>query len=239
MWLWGGFAVDSPTLTRFFALHYLLPFVIAAVAGLHVWALHVGGQNNPLGIDMKSKQDTVPFSPHATIKDLFGTVVFLILLAYIAFYVPNYLTHPDNYIPANPLQTPAHIVPEWYLLPFYAILRAIPNKLLGVVALAASIIVLVFVPWLDTSRVRSATFRPLYRQFFWILVLTAIGLGYLGAQPPEGGYVIAARILTTYYFAHFLIILPLLGLVERPRPVPTSITEAVLAKRGVMAEAPR
>jgi ubiquinol-cytochrome c reductase cytochrome b subunit len=239
MWLWGGFAVDSPTLTRFFALHYLLPFVIAAVAGLHVWALHVGGQNNPLGIDMKSKQDTVPFSPHATIKDLFGTVVFLILFAYIAFYVPNYLTHPDNYIPANPLQTPAHIVPEWYLLPFYAILRAIPNKLLGVVALAASIIVLVFVPWLDTSRVRSATFRPLYRQFFWILVLTALGLGYLGAQPPEGGYVIAARILTTYYFAHFLIILPLLGLVERPRPVPTSITEAVLAKRGVMAEAGR
>jgi quinol-cytochrome oxidoreductase complex cytochrome b subunit len=144
--------------------------------------------------------------------------------------VPNYLSHPDNYIAANPLVTPAHIVPEWYFLPFYAILRAIPDKLLGVSALFGSIAILVFVPWLDTSRVRSATFRPIYRQFFWIFVATGIGLGYLGAQPPEGGYVIAARILTFYYFAHFLIVMPVVGLLERPKPLPTSITESVLGK---------
>ncbi len=232
MWLWGGFAVDSPTLTRFYALHYLLPFVIAGLVILHIWALHVVGQNNPLGINVKSKQDTVPFTPHATIKDLFGTVVFLILFAWIAFYVPNYFNHPDNYIPANPLQTPPHIVPEWYLLPFYAILRAIPNKLIGVIALFLAIAVLAFLPWLDTSRVRSATFRPLYRQFFWVFVIVAIGLGYIGSQPPEGGFILAGRVLTVYYFVHFLIILPLLGLVEKPKPLPTSITEAVLAKTG-------
>jgi len=234
-WLWGGFAVDSPTLTRFYSLHYLVPFVIAGVVVLHVWALHVVGQNNPLGIDIKSKQDTVPFTPHATMKDLFGLVVFLILFAWLAFFLPNYLTHPDNYIPANPLVTPAHIVPEWYLLPFYAILRAIPDKLLGVVALFASIAVLAFLPWLDTSRVRSAKYRPLYRQFFWIFVVVGIGLGYLGSQPPEGGFVIAARILTAYYFIYFLVILPVLGLVERPRPLPVSITEAVLAKNATAA----
>ncbi|MEX0853101.1 MAG: cytochrome b N-terminal domain-containing protein [Bauldia sp.] len=236
-WLWGGFAVDSPTLTRFYSLHYLLPFMIAGVVILHIWALHVVGQNNPLGIGVKSKEDTVRFTPHATIKDLFGLSVFLILYAWLTFFLPNYLGHPDNYIPANPLQTPAHIVPEWYLLPFYAILRAIPNKLTGVIALFASIAVLVFVPWLDTSRVRSATFRPIYRQFFWIFVLVTIGLGYLGSQPPEGGYLIAARLLTTYYFLHFLIILPVVGLIERPKPLPTSITEAVLAKSGAAAEA--
>jgi ubiquinol-cytochrome c reductase cytochrome b/c1 subunit len=232
MWLWGGFAVDSPTLTRFYSLHYLVPFVITGVVVLHIWSLHVTGQNNPLGINVRSSEDTVPFSPHATTMDLVGTVVFLILFAWIAFFLPNFLQSPDNYIPANPLQTPSRIVPDWYLLPFYAILRAIPNKLIGVIALFGSIAVLVFLPWLDTSRVRSATFRPLYRQFFWIFLLVTIGLGYLGSQPPEGGYVIAARILTAYYFAHFLIILPLLGLIERPRPLPTSITEAVLAKRA-------
>jgi len=231
-WLWGGFAVDSPTLTRFYALHYLVPFVIAGVVILHVWALHVVGQNNPLGIDIKSRQDAVPFTPHATIKDLFGLVVFLILFVWLTFFLPNFLGHPDNYIPANPLATPAHIVPEWYLLPFYAILRAIPDKLLGVVALFGAIAVLAFLPWLDTSRVRSAKFRPLYRQFFWIFVVVGIGLGYLGSQPPEGGYVVAARILTAYYFLHFLVILPVLGLVERPRPLPVSITEAVLAKNA-------
>ncbi len=232
MWLWGGFAVDSPTLTRFFALHYLLPFVIAGVVVLHIWALHVVGQNNPLGINMKTNEDTVPFSPHATIKDLVGTVVFLILFAWVAFFIPNFLQSPDNYIPANPLQTPAHIVPDWYLLPFYAILRSIPDKLMGVIALFASIAVLVFLPWLDTSRVRSATFRPLYRQFFWIFVLVTLGLGYLGSQPPEGAYVVVSRILSAYYFAHFLIILPILGLVEKPKPLPKSITEAVLAKHA-------
>jgi ubiquinol-cytochrome c reductase cytochrome b subunit len=177
-----------------------------------------------------SAHDTVPFHPLYTNTYFFGLSVFLILFAWLVFYIPNYLGHPDNYIAANPLQTPAHIVPEWYFLPFYAILRAIPNKLLGVIAMFSSIAVLAFVPWLDTSRVRSATFRPIYRQFYWIFLLTAVGLGYLGSQPPEGGYVVAARILTVYYFAHFLIVMPLLGLLERPRPLPTSITESVLAK---------
>ena len=236
-WLWGGFAVDNPTLNRFYSLHYLLPFMIAGVVILHIWALHVPGNGNPTGVEVKDKQDTVAFHPYYTIKDFFGLTIFLILLAWVTFYVPNYLSHPDNYIAANPLVTPAHIVPEWYFLPFYAILRAIPDKLFGVIALFASIAILVFAPWLDTSRVRSATFRPIYRQFFWIFVATGIGLGYLGAQPPEGGYVIAARILTFYYFAHFLIVMPIVGLLERPKPLPTSITEAVLARNGATAGA--
>ena len=227
-WLWGGFAVGDPTLNRFFSLHYLLPFMIAGVVILHIWALHVAGQTNPTGIEVKSKQDVVPFTPHATMKDAFSLTLFLILFAWFIFYMPNYLGHPDNYIEANPLVTPAHIVPEWYLLPFYAILRAIPSKLGGVIAMFSAIAVLFFVPWLDTSRVRSAKYRPLYKQFFWILVAAGIGLGYLGSQPPEGGYVIAARILTLYYFAHFLIIMPLLGLFESPKPRPPSIADAVL-----------
>ncbi len=226
----GGFAVDNPTLNRFYSLHYLLPFMIAGVVVLHIWALHVPGNGNPAGVNVKSSQDTVPFHPYYTIKDTFGLSVFLILFAWIVFYIPNYLGHPDNYIPADPLHTPAEIVPEWYFLPYYAILRSIPNKLFGVIAFAASIAILVFVPWLDTSKVRSARFRPIYRQFFWIFVLCVIGLGYLGSQKPEGGLVIAARILTLYYFAHFLIVLPLLGLLEKPKPLPASITESVLAK---------
>ncbi len=234
-WLWGGFSVDNPTLNRFFSLHYLLPFMIAGVVGLHIWALHVPGNGNPSGVDVKSDQDTVPFHPYYTIKDVFGLSVFLILFAWLVFYIPNYLGDPDNYIAANPLQTPAHIVPEWYLLPFYAILRAIPNKLIGVIALFGAIAIVAFIPWLDTSRVRSATFRPIYRQLFWIFVAVGLGLGYLGSQPPEGGYVIAARILTVYYFAHFLIVLPVVGLLEKPKPLPTSITEAVLAKNAAKA----
>jgi ubiquinol-cytochrome c reductase cytochrome b/c1 subunit len=165
-------------------------------------------------------------------KDSFALVCFMILLAWFVFYTPNYLGHPDNYIPANPLQTPPHIVPEWYFLPYYAILRAIPNKLLGVVALFGSIAVLFIVPWLDTSKVRSARYRPLYRIFFWLLIVSVVGLGYLGSKPPEGVYVAAARILTIYYFAHFFVILPLLGFIETPRPVPSSISEAVLKKGG-------
>jgi ubiquinol-cytochrome c reductase cytochrome b/c1 subunit len=231
-WLWGGFAVEGPTLNRFYSLHYLLPFMIAGVVGLHVWALHVVGQNNPTGIEIKSKEDTVPFTPHATIKDSFALVCILVLFAWLVFFLPNYLGHPDNYIMADPLKTPAHIVPEWYFLPFYAILRAIPSKLGGVIAMFGSIAIFILVPWLDTSRVRSAVYRPIYRQFFWIFILTGVLLGYLGSQPAEGGYIIAARILTAYYFAHFLIIMPLLGILERPKPMPSSITEAVLAKNG-------
>jgi quinol-cytochrome oxidoreductase complex cytochrome b subunit len=226
-WLWGGYSVGNPTLNRFFSLHYLLPFVILGVVILHIWALHVAGQNNPTGVEPKSKRDVVPFTPYATIKDLFIMVVFCILYAWFVFYLPNYLIHPDNYIPANPEVTPTHIVPEWYYLPFYAILRAIPNKLLGVLFLLASILILVFVPWLDTSKVRSASYRPLYRQFVWIFGAVVVGLGWLGSKPPEGNYVIAARILTAWYFIHFLIILPVLGLIERTRPLPASISEAI------------
>jgi quinol-cytochrome oxidoreductase complex cytochrome b subunit len=231
-WLWGGYAVDQPLLLRFFSLHYLLPFVIAFVVVLHVWALHVVGQNNPDGIDVKTDKDTVAFTPYASMKDSFALVCFLILLAWFVFYTPNYLGHSDNYIPANPLQTPPHIVPEWYFLPFYAILRAIPSKFFGVVAMFASILVLFILPWLDTSKVRSARYRPLYRLFFWVFVVCCVGLGYLGSKPPEGVYVLAARILTIYYFAHFFVVLPLLGFIETPKPLPNSISEAVLKKNG-------
>ena len=234
-WLWGGYAVGNPTLNRFYSLHYLLPFVIVGVVVLHVWALHVAGQNNPTGIEPQSDKDTVAFTPYATIKDAFGLSVFFVLFAWFVFYVPNYLGHPDNYIPANPAVTPTHIVPEWYYLPFYAILRAIPSKLGGVTALAAAIIIVAFLPWLDTSRVRSGRYRPLYRQFFWVFVLVCIGLGWLGSKPAEGNYVFAARILTTYYFVHFLIILPLLGVLETTKPVPSSISADVLKGKGSVA----
>jgi len=227
-WLWGGYSVGNPTLNRFYALHYLLPFVIAGVVVLHVWALHVAGQNNPAGIEAKSSQDTVAFTPYATVKDVFVLSCFLLLYGWVVFYVPNYMGHPDNYIPANPTVTPTHIVPEWYYLPFYAILRAIPSKLGGVTMLLAAIVILAFVPWLDTSKVRSASYRPLYRQFFWIFAIVCVGLGWLGSKPAEGGYVIAARVLTAWYFIHFLIILPLLGLFETPKALPSSISATVL-----------
>ncbi|MBB3971541.1 cytochrome b [Hansschlegelia beijingensis] len=228
-WLWGGFAVDNATLNRFFALHYLLPFMIVGVVGLHIWALHHVGQNNPTGVEVKDiRKDTVPFTPYATLKDAFAVVCFMIMFAWFIFYTPNYLGHADNYIPANPLVTPAHIVPEWYFLPFYAILRAIPSKLGGVMALFGSVAILAFLPWLDTSKVRSANYRPLYRQFFWIFVGVCILLGWLGSKPAEGWYVVFARIATVYYFAHFLIILPLLGFFEKTKPLPPSIADSVL-----------
>jgi quinol-cytochrome oxidoreductase complex cytochrome b subunit len=229
-WLWGGYAVDNATLNRFFSLHYLLPFMIAGVVVLHIWALHVPGSNNPAGIEPRNDKDTLPFHPYFTIKDGFALVCFLVFYSWFVFYVPNYLGHADNYIEANPLQTPAHIVPEWYYLPFYAILRSIPSKLGGTAAMFAAVLIIAFVPWLDTSRVRSAAYRPLYRIFFWLFVACCVLLGYMGSQPPEGLYVIAGRLLTFYYFLHFLVILPVLGLVERPKPVPKSIAEAVLAK---------
>ncbi|RAI37828.1 cytochrome c1 [Rhodoplanes roseus] len=227
-WLWGGYSVGDPTLTRFFSLHYLLPFVIVAFVVLHVWALHVVGQNNPAGVEPKSDEDTVPFTPYATFKDLFYFSAFMLLFMWFVFYVPNYLGHADNYIPANPSVTPAHIVPEWYYLPFYAILRAIPNKLAGVIALFGSILILAFLPWLDTSKVKSGSYRPLFKIFFWIFVVVCILLGWLGAKPAEGGYVLAARILTAWYFLHFIVVLPVIGLIEKPLPVPDSITEAAM-----------
>ncbi len=226
--LWGGFAVDNPTLNRFFSLHYLLPFAIVGVVVLHIWALHMHGSNNPLGIEAKGPQDKIAFHPYYTIKDLFGLAAFTVIFAAFVFFAPNFFGEPDNYIPANPLSTPPHIVPEWYFLPFYAILRSIPDKLLGVLAMFGSILVLFVLPWLDTSRVRSARFRPTYRVFFWIFVVDCIVLGYIGSQPPEGWKLIVGQLSTLWYFAHFVIVLPLLGWFERPLPLPTSISEPVL-----------
>ncbi len=233
-WLWGGFTVDNPTLQRFFSLHYLLPFIIFALVFLHILALHQVGSNNPLGIDL-SKKDKIPFHPYYTVKDLFGLGVFLLVYGYFVFYAPTAFISPVNFEPANPLQTPPHIVPEWYFLPFYAILRAItfdilfiPAKLGGVIAMFGAIFVLFLLPWLDTSPVRSARFRPIYKQFFWILVLDVLVLGYVGAKPAEGWYVTIGQIATAYYFLHFLVILPILGKIERPLPLPKSLDEPVL-----------
>ncbi|HXC27216.1 MAG TPA: cytochrome b N-terminal domain-containing protein [Stellaceae bacterium] len=238
--LWGGFTVGNPTLNRFFSLHYLLPFIIVAVVGLHLVALHTHGSNNPLGIDSKGPQDSIPFHPYYTVKDMFGLMVFLIFFSIFIFYLPNALGDPQNYIPANPLQTPPDIVPEWYFLPFYAILRSmtfdvlgIPSKLIGVTLMFSSIIVLFLLPWLDTSRVRSARFRPIYKKIFWLLVIDVFTLGYVGAHPPAGTTVIIGQIATAYYFFHFLILFPLLGKLERPRPLPNSIGAAVLGPAAV------
>ena len=234
-WLWGGYSVGNPTLNRFYSLHYLFPFLIFGLVILHIWALHVPGNNNPTGIDVKkNNNETVPFHPHIVIKDIFALLIFVVIFFVFVFFAPNVLGHPDNYIEANPLVTPSHIVPEWYLLPFYAILRAIPSKLGGVVFMFASIFILMLLPWLDTSKVKSATFRPLYKKFFWVLVITVISLGYLGAKPPEGIYLILARIATIYYFVHFLIILPLLGRYEKTSPLPLSISDPVLNKPDVV-----
>jgi ubiquinol-cytochrome c reductase cytochrome b subunit len=236
-WLWGGFAVDNPTLNRFFSLHYLLPFVLAGAVGLHIWALHVPGNNNPTGVEPKSKQDTVPFHPYYTMKDAFAIVVFLMLYMGFVAWNPNYLGHAINYQEANPLVTPSHIVPEWYYLPFYAILRAIPDKLGGVIAMFSSILILLALPWLDTSRVRSGKYRPIFKQAFWIFVIVCIALGFLGSKPPEGIYVTLSRICTFLYFAYFIIFLPLIGLLESPKPLPPSISDAVLAKKTPAAPA--
>lgn len=235
-WLWGGFAVDNPTLNRFFSLHYLLPFIIFALVFLHLWALHTTKSNNPLGIDVKGPQDMIPFTPYYTIKDYFGLGVFLIIYLGFVFFAPNFFGEPDNYIKANPLQTPPHIVPEWYFLPFYAILRAITfdlfwgalsAKLLGVISMFASVLILLFLPWLDRSPVRSARFRPIYKQIFWLFVVDCLVLGVVGGHPPEGWWIPIGQIATALYFAFFLIILPLLPYIEKTRPLPSSISAAV------------
>ncbi|MFP3943866.1 MAG: cytochrome b [Alphaproteobacteria bacterium] len=229
-WLWGGFSVDEPTLTRFYSLHYLLPFVLLGVVMLHIWALHVPGNNNPLGIDPKSGKDMVPFHPYYTTKDAFALVVFLLLFGWFVFFQPNALGHPDNYIPADPLVTPSHIVPEWYFLPFYAILRSIPDKLGGVVAMFGAVLILFAVPWLDRAKVRSMRFRPLLRLFFILFVAACLVLGYVGAQLPTEPYITMGRIATAYYFGYFLVVLPLFSLNEKPRVLPESIHKAVLAR---------
>ncbi len=225
--LWGGFSVDNPTLNRFFSLHYLLPFVIVGVVVLHIWALHIPGSNNPLGIEA-TPADKIPFHPYYTSKDAFGVGVLLLVYFAVVFWAPNSMGHPDNYIPANPLVTPPHIVPEWYFLPFYAILRAVPDKLFGVVLMFSSILILFVLPWLDTSRIRSATFRPAFKIFFWIFVVVTVMLTWCGAQLPEGLPLILSQIGTFWYFAHFLIVLPVLGWLETPKPLPASISEPVI-----------
>ncbi len=238
-WLLGGFAPDNATLNRFFALHYVLPFAILGVVILHVWALHIPGSSNPTGIEVKDEADTVPFHPYYTAKDGFGVAVFLTLFAAMLFFFPNLLASPDNYIPANPMSTPAHIEPEWYFWPFYAILRAftsdvfgIPAKLLGVIAMFSSIALLFFLPWIDTSPVRSGNYRPLFKKFFWALVIDILILGWMGKSPAEQPYVLISQFAAIYYFAHFLIILPIVSRMERPLPLPNSITEAVLSKHA-------
>jgi ubiquinol-cytochrome c reductase cytochrome b/c1 subunit len=240
-WIWGGFAVNDATLNRLFSLHYLLPFVIVGLVALHIWALHVVGNNNPVGVDLRDPaKEAVPFHPYYTAKDGFAVAVFCLLFAYFVFYMPNYLGDAVNYVEANPLQTPPHIVPEWYFLPFYAILRSITDdlwiiqilplingKLGGVIAMFGAIAVLIFIPWLDTSRERSTRYRPIYKWFFWLLVIDCLALGYLGAKPPEGGYLMAAQLATAYYFIHFLIVLPVVGVIETPRKKPQTIADAI------------
>jgi quinol-cytochrome oxidoreductase complex cytochrome b subunit len=305
-WLWGGFSVDNPTLNRFFALHFLMPFILVGVVMLHLVALHQHGSNNPTGIDVKGPQDQIPFHPYYTVKDFFGFSAFFMVFAAFVFFAPNYLGHADNYIPADPMVTPAHIVPEWYFLPFYAILRAIvfdiplwivglpiiavafglrctdasrallnkipfvgataasfvpqkklpdcwfygllavgavatiaglmgafiASKLAGVLAMFGSILILVIIPWMDTSAVRSLNYRPIMRVFFWIFVVVSIVLGYCGSKPPEGIYPILSLIGTVYYFGYFLVIMPFVGRMEKPRPVPESISAAVTANHS-------
>lgn len=257
IWLRGGPGIDNATLNRFFSLHYLLPFVIFGVVVLHLWALHTSGQNNPVGILIpkdREKKDMIPFHPYYTVKDGFALILFLMLFSLFVFFMPDSLGHADNYIPANPLQTPAHIVPEWYMLPFYAILRAIPDKFGGVVAMFGSIGVLFILPWLDTSKVRSMRYRPTMKVFFVVFCLVGLGLGWCGGQLPDAhvipnlvtfnlvdgdlnSYLWLTRLLTAYYFAFFFIILPLVGLKETPLPIPASISEPVLGGSDAMTSA--
>ncbi len=242
-WLWGGYSVDNPTLARFYAFHYLIPFLIVGVVWVHLWSLHKVKSGNPLGLDIKGPQDTIPFHPYYTVKDNFGFGMFFILYAAFVFFAPNLLGEPDNYIPANPLVTPPHIVPEWYFLPYYAILRAVPDigafgfvlvsaKLAGVIAMFASILVLFALPWLDRSPVRSGRFRPIFKQLFWLLVADCIVLGWVGANTPAGLFLTIGRIATAYYFLHFLVLLPLVSWLEKPKPLPESIAAAVTEGGG-------
>jgi quinol-cytochrome oxidoreductase complex cytochrome b subunit len=231
VWIWGGFSVDNPTLNRFFVLHFLLPFILVALSLIHVIALHKHKSNNPLGIDLHVPSDMIPFHPYFTAKDCVGVGVFMTCFVYVICFQPNFFGEPDNYIPANPLVTPAHIVPEWYFLPFYAILRSIPNKLGGVMVMGAAIVVLAMLPWLDTSPIRSAKFRPYYRIAFWIHLVVCIILGWAGKQPAEGWYLVVGRVSTFYYFFHFIILMPVLGRIE-PRPnLPESIGDYMLQRK--------
>ena len=245
-WLLGGPAVDNATLNRFFSLHYLLPFVIAGLVVVHIWAFHTTGNNNPTGVEVRrtskaeAKKDTVPFWPYFVIKDLFALAVILLVFAAIIGFHPNFMGHPDNYIEANALATPAHIVPEWYFLPFYAVLRAITfdllfldAKFLGVLAMFGAIAVMFFAPWLVTSSTRSGKYRPIFKWWFWILVVDFFVLMWAGGQPAEGLVPLISLIGTIYWFGYFIVILPVLGWVEKPLPVPETIEDHFNAKHGI------
>ena len=243
-WLWSGFSIDNPTLNKFYSLHYLMPFVIFALVFVHLWALHTHKSSNPLGIEVQGDKDEIPFHPYYTAKDAYGFGVFLIFFLGFTFFAPNFFGEPDNYIEANPLVTPPHIVPEWYFLPFYAILRAVPDnfvdvwgilpvivsaKAAGVIAMFASILLLLLLPWLDTSKVRSTKFRPTYFWLFWLFVIDTVILGFMGAKPAEGTFLLIGRLATAYYFLHLLIFIPLVGKFEKTKPLPDSISTAVTA----------
>jgi len=212
-WFWGGFTVDNATLNRFYSLHFLMPFLIAGLSLVHLALLHNVGSNNPLGID--SAVDKVPFYPYFFFKDLYALSIYFFVFGILVYYFPNLLGHPDNYIPADPLHTPAHIVPEWYFLPFYAILRSIPNKLGGVVAMFGSLLILLLIPFINTSEVRSTTFRPIFKLAYWLLVADFLILGWVGQKPVTDEYIFTGQVATLYYFAFFLIFIPIIGLIEK------------------------
>ena len=211
--LWGGFSVDNATLNRFFSFHYLMPFVIAAIAIIHIASVHQDGSNNPLGIT--SINDKIGFFPYFVLKDTLSFVFFIIFFIFFLYFLPNQLGHPDNYTQANPMVTPEHIVPEWYFLPSYAILRSIPNKLLGVIALLASILVLLILPFINSSSIRSSVYRPIHKIFFWFLVFDFFLLGYIGQQSPESPFIEIGQIGSVYYFGYFLLVLPIIGHLEK------------------------
>ena len=224
-WILGDYTVGNATLNRFFALHYVLPFVILGVVGLHVAAVHVHGSNNPAGIDIKSKGDTVNFFPYMIVKDTLAVCVFGFVMAAVVFFGPNLMAEVDNYIPANPMATPTHIVANWYLAPFYAILRAVPDKLGGVLLMFAAILVLFFLPWLDQAKTRSCNFRPIYKWFMILFFVNFFVLGYVGMKPAEGTYLLVARVGLVYYFIFLLVLTPLINRIEKPLKLPASITD--------------
>lgn len=211
-WLWGGYTVANPTLNRFYSIHFVLPFIIAGITLIHLALLHKVGSNNPIGSD--AGIDDIPFYPYFVVKDIFAFTVYLLVFATLVFYFPNILNHPDNCIPADPLQTPAHVVPEWYFLPYYAILRSIPHKAGGIVAMLGSILVLLLIPYINTSDIRNTTYRPIFKFFFWLFVADFIILTWVGQKPVKDAFILTGQIATVYYFAFFLIIIPLVGKIE-------------------------
>lgn len=211
-WLWGGFTINNATLNRFFSLHFFLPFVIAGASLIHLALLHKSGSNNPLGVTAQNEK--VPFFPYFLVKDLFAFYCYFLFFCFLIFFYPNFLGHSDNYIPANPMQTPAHIIPEWYFLPFYAILRSIPDKLGGVLAMGGSLIILFLIPFLNTSEIRNTYFRVFFKIFYWLFVGNFFILGWIGQKPVKDTFVFVGQIATIYYFLFFLLIIPATGLIE-------------------------